>query len=168
MNQVSQVPFSTKTDVLAGYAHAGGDRLGNFDLVFENTGLNAVTIAVKQLNAAGTAYDTTLTTTASIVPGGTLTKSLVVVGKRIGFFTSAGGNTQVNISTAQRNKGDLRGAQIDIVAGGQKGWGMDTAFDVNTTKKKWGAAPDEGQTGVFGGTSGTLDINPDVSGYGTR
>ena len=143
MNQISCVPFGTGTADLNGYAHASGDRLGCLDLIFENIGDNAVTIDVKELNAAGTSYATTLASTGSIVARGTKTVSVKTVSKRLGFFTNAGGNTSVNISTAIRNKGDLRGAQIDIVATGRKGWSFDVGHNKATTQKFWGPQPDQ-------------------------
>lgn len=154
MNQSSLVPFGTSTTDLNGYAQAAGDRLGNFDLIFENIGDNAVNIDVKELNAAGTSYATVLVNTGSIVARGTKTVSVKSVSKRLGFFTNAGGNTSVNISTAIRNKGDLRGAQIDIVATGKRGWGLDVGHNPATTQKRWGLVPDQ-------------PTNAESSGWGT-
>lgn len=258
MNQVSAIPFGTDATVMAGYAQRANERLGNVDLVLENTGVNNAYVIVKELTtsaavkasattvmggtnndlvftaksagAAGnnititlidpagaskpllvsvggtaitvylaTSGGSAITTTATqlkaaieanntasnlvtvanaaandgsgvvtalaltnlsggsdatesystLVAGftvaakGTITKSLKLVSKRIGFFGSGvGGSTAVNISTAVRNPADLRGAQIDIVAGGRRGWGYDTAFDKGTLTKNWGAPPD--------------------------
>ena len=38
-----------------------------------------------------------------------------------------------------RNKADLRGAQIDIVAVGRRGWGVDEGWNANELVKKWGS-----------------------------
>lgn len=160
MNQVSMVPFGTSTTVLNGYAQQGNDRLGNIDFIFENVGDKAVTIVVKELNAAGTAYTTTVLTTASLVAGGgTATYSIVTNSKRLGFFTSAGGGTAVNITPVIRNKANLRGASIDIVAPGKKGWGFDVAYDHATTQKKWGTPPDKPLNAESDGWGGSTPAN---------
>ena len=145
MNQLSSVGFGPDTNVFAGYAQSSGDRLGNIDFVFENTGPNAAYIRLMQYDghtspSGFVAIDTTYTTSGflgfEVVPGGTVTKSYVLVSKRVGFFGS--GNTTVNISAVIRNKADLRNAQIDILASGRQGWGFDMGFDRATLTKKWG------------------------------
>jgi hypothetical protein len=115
MNQLSSIGFGTDATVFAGYAQSAGDRLGKIDFIFENTGPNQAYIKLGQ-------YDGTTSPSGyaqigdafTVAPGGALTKSYVLLSKRVAFFGS--GSTTVNISTAIRNKGDLRGAQIDIVA----------------------------------------------------
>ena len=139
--------------------------MGNIDFVFENRGNSTAYIKLAQFDDStspsgykdvGTAF--------TVVPGGTATKSYVFVNKRVGFFGS--GNTlpdltgtatsaSVNISTVLRNKGDLRGAQIDIVAVGRRSWGYDKAFDKPTLTKKWsnitGASTSGGNTDAGSG-----------------
>jgi len=145
MNQLSSVGFGPDATVFAGYAQSAGDRLGNLDFVFENTGPNTAYIRLMQYDGStapsgfksiDTAYTTTGFLGFSVVPGGTLTKSYVLVSKVVGFFGS--GNTTVNISAVIRNKADLRNAQIDIVASGRKSWGFNEGFDRATLTKKWG------------------------------
>jgi hypothetical protein len=65
---------------------------------------------------------------------------LVLVSQKVGFFGS--GNTTANITAVIRNKADLRGAQIDLVAPSRRGWGLDTAMDPATLTKAWGTPPD--------------------------
>ena len=137
MNQQSAIGFSTDATVLAGYAQSAGDRLGNIDFVFENTGTNTAYIKIGQFDGttspSGYAF---VHFPFTVVPAGTVTKSYQFLNKRIGFFGS--GSTKVNISTVIRNKGDLRGAQIDIVPVGRRSWGYDQAFQKPQLTKKWG------------------------------
>jgi hypothetical protein len=149
MNQQSSIGFGVDATVFAGYAQNANDKLGNIDFVFENCGPNAAYIRLMQYDGSTSpsgwaAIDTSSPTSPfntewvgfAIAPGGTLTRSYVLLTQRVGFFGS--GNTTVNISTVIRNKADLRNAQIDIVAaGGRKGWGYDEGFDKGTLKKKW-------------------------------
>ena len=146
MNQLSSVGFGPDSTVFAGYAQSANERLGNLDFVFENTGPNTAYIRLMQYDGSTApsgfaAIDTTYTSTGflgfAVVPGGTLTRSYVLVSKVVGFFGS--GNTTVNISAVIRNKADLRGGQIDIVASGRKSWGFDEGFDRATLTKKWGS-----------------------------
>jgi hypothetical protein len=138
MNQLSSIGFGPDATVFAGYAQSANDRLGNIDFVFENIGANQAYIKLAQ-------YDGTTSPSGyaqigdafTVVPGGVITKSYVLLSKRVAFFGS--GNTSVNISTVIRNKADLRGAQIDIVAVGRKGWGLDPAFNAPELTKKWGS-----------------------------
>jgi hypothetical protein len=145
MNQLSSVGFGPDANVYAGYAQSANERLGNIDFVFENTGPNAAYIRLMQYDGqtspSGFApIDTTYTTGGflgfEVAPGGVLTKSYVLISKRVGFFGS--GNTTVNISAVMRNKADLRGGDISIVASGRKSWGFDEGFDRATLTKKWG------------------------------
>ena len=138
MNQLSSIGFGPDATVFAGYAQSANDRLGNIDFVFENTGANQAYIKLAQ-------YDGTTSPSGyaqigdafTVAAGGVITKSYVLLSKRVAFFGS--GNTTVNISTVIRNKADLRGAQIDIVAVGRKGWGLDPAFNPPELTKKWGS-----------------------------
>lgn len=168
MNQLSSVGFGPDATVFAGYAQSAGDRLGNLDFVFENTGPNTAYIRLMQYDGATppsgfatTPIDQGFTTTGfqgfAVVPGGTLTRSYVLVSKVVGFFGS--GNTTVNISAVIRNKADLRNAQIDIVASGRKSWGFNEGFDRATLTKKWGTTTGPATTsGNF--DAGAGNINP--------
>lgn len=146
MNQLSSVGFSGNIQVLAGYAQFANSALGNVDITLENTGLNTLTFVAKEypVSAAkgGVSGYGIVGDFISVVPKGVKTVSYNVVSKRIGFFGS--GNTTANISVNFRNKADLRGAQIDLVATGRRGWGVDDAFNKGDLLKKWGGQPDDG------------------------
>lgn len=143
MNQLSSVPFGPDATVLAGYAQYANARLGNLDIILENTGSNSLYFVAKEYPVAGaTSGYGQIGSAVTVVPGGTKTLSYNTVAKRIGFFGS--GNTVANVTLVFRNKGDLRGAQIDLVATGRRGWGYDDGFNKNTLTNKWGPSPDEG------------------------
>lgn len=177
MNQQSSIGFGPDATVYAAYAQNAGDKLGNLDFVFENTGANTAYIRLMQFTGAtspsGWASLDTDSPTApfntewvgfAVAPGGTLTRSYVLLSQRVGFFGS--GNTTVNISTVIRNKADLRNAQIDIVASGRKGWGYDEGFDKSTLKKKWrGIAPTGTVSNVTAG-SGLINQADPTGPYG--
>lgn len=174
MNQASSVPFGTDASRLAGYAQTANERLGAVDFVFENTGKIAAYIRVKQYVAptttpSGYADVTPLGIGAYIGPeitvaaGGVVTRSFNLLSKRIGFFGSGVSDTvngvvvnstTVNITAVLRNKGDIRGAQIDISQVGRQGWGFDPAFNTPVLTKKWGSVDP---------TTGVLD--PDGTNY---
>lgn len=152
MNQLSAIGFGVDADVFAGYAQSANDRLGDIDLVVENTGSTTLYMVVRQYdgNTSPSGF-ANVGDAFVVVPGGTQSKHFNLLNKRIGFFGS--GNTatdlsgtatsaKANISTALRNKADLRGAQISIVAGGRRGWGFDEGFDSHTLAKKFGTPPD--------------------------
>lgn len=158
MNQQSAIGFGPDATVFAGYAQSANDRLGNIDFTFENTGANEAYLKLAQYDGVSSPSGYAQVGDAfTVVPGGVVTKSYVLLSKRVAFFGS--GNTLVNISTSQRNKADLRGAQIDIVAVGRKGWGLDPAFDAPTLTKKWGSVP---TVSTAGGNidAGAGNINP--------
>lgn len=158
MNQVSSVPFGTDATQFQGYAESANDRLGAIDFVFENTGPNYAVIRLAQYDGktspSGFAtIDTTYVSSSAgvnyspnasqqnfqgfvVAPGGTTTRHYALLNKRVCFFGS--GNTTVNISAVLRNKSDLRGAQIDIVAVGRRSWGYDDGWNRNELIKKWG------------------------------
>ena len=144
MNQNSSVGFGTDANILAAYAHAANDRLGNFDLVVENTGANTLYLQVREHDGVTSPSGyANLGAAFTVVPRGTVTRSYLLLSKQIGFFGS--GNTTANISTAIRNPADLRGAQIDIVVQGRTGWGFDNAFDKKAFRSPgWGPFPDNG------------------------
>jgi hypothetical protein len=139
MQQISTIPFGSDATILAGYALAANDRLGNLDLVIENTGANDLYLKVAEYDGVTSPSGyADIGVPVTVVPKGTKTVSLSLLSKKIGFFGS--GNTVANVSTVYRNRADLRGAQIDIVVQGRKGWGFDTAFDVNAfTSPGYGA-----------------------------
>ena len=162
MNQASSIGFGVDANKLAGYAQAANDRLGNFDLVVENTGANTLWMIVREQT---TAKPTTsgygdVGSWFTVVPAGVQTKSYSIVSKRVGFFgsgrNSAGvaASTKANISVVLRNKADLRGSQIDIVGMGRRGWGVDEAFNAAELTKKFGAPPDAPSTVFNRGTAG--------------
>lgn len=169
MQQLSQVPFGTDATVLAGYAQAANDRLGNIDFVFENTGDVAAYIRVKEYDGTTSPSGYTDVTAAkgwlesspniaqfTVAARGTLTKSFSLVSKVVGFFGSGvGGSTKVCISSVIRNRADLRGADISIVAGGRKGWGFDNAYNRKSTQKSWGMPPDQSGNTESDGYGGT-------------
>lgn len=176
MNQLSAIGFADAT-VFAAYAQNANDRLGNIDFVFENVGPNTAYIRLMNFDGVTSpsgwaAVDTTTVSGAgfttgflgfAVAPGGTLTRSYVLLSKRVGFFGS--GNTTVNISAIIRNKSDLRNAQIDIVAVGRKGWGYDQGFNKAELKKKWGTIPsvstvNNTQAGLDGLVSGADPTGP--------
>ena len=159
MNQASLVPFGTDATRLSGYAQTANERLGAIDFVFENTGKVAAYIRVKQFVSAATTPSgysdvTPLGIGAYVGPeitvaaGGVVTRSYNLLSKRIGFFGSGVSatvngvvvkSTTVNISAVLRNKGDIRGAQIDISQVGRQGWGFDPAFNTPNLTKHWGS-----------------------------
>jgi hypothetical protein len=135
MNQVSKIPFGNDASVMAGYAYRAGDRLGRFDLVIENTGDNVLSMQVRE--AVSPSGFSNLGAFFTVNPGGTVTKSYTLLSEKVAFFGS--GNTVANVSTVIRNKANLRGAEIDIVVTGRKGWGFDEGFDQNAFKPNWGS-----------------------------
>lgn len=158
MNQLSAIGFGPDATVFAGYAQSANDKLGNIDFVFENTGPNSAYVKLMQYDGTTSPSGYALVGSAfTVVPGGQVTKSYVLLSKRVAFFGS--GNTTVNISSVIRNKADLRDAQIDIVAVGRKGWGYDDAFNKLELKKKWGtvSGPASTQNNTQAG-SGNIDF----------
>ena len=145
MNQLSQIGFGTNIQVCAGYAQATGDRLGPVDFVIHNTGNNALTLQLREHDGttSPSGYKNVVGVSAftTIVAGGVATLHTTLLGKQVGFFGS--GSTTANISPVLRNKADLRGAQIDIVPLGRRGFGWDDAFDKGAFRAPgWGPAPD--------------------------
>lgn len=154
MNQLSCVSFGSDASVFSGYAQAAGDRLGSVDFVFENTGRKNAYIILKEIGASSA---TAVGSAFTVVAGGRYTPPTYnLLSKRVGFFGSGvGGSTTVNISVVLTNKADLRGAMIDIVNSGRKGWGWDYAYSKPSTAKYWGQPPE--------GTP-----SPSVDNYGGR
>lgn len=140
MNQMSTIGVGSDATVLAGLAMAGAnDRLGNFDLIIENTGANTLYLRVKEQTLPQSGF-TDIGSPISVVAKGTVTKSYTVLNQRIGFFGS--GNTTANITPVIRNKGDLRGAQIEIIQIGKRGWTTDTASNPYLISPVYGRPPD--------------------------
>lgn len=144
MNQQSKIGFGSNISRLAGYAQHANAQLGNIDLVIENCGANTLTFAVKEYVGTTAAPTTSgyqqVGGFVSVVAGGVKTVSYNLLSKRVGFFGS--GNTTASISTSYRNKGDLRGAQIDIVTTGRRGYTIDDGFNYPDLGAKWGGPPD--------------------------
>lgn len=169
MNQISSIPFGTDANVFQGYAESANMKLGAVDFVFENIGANTAYIRLAQYDGvtSPSGYKTIDTTYTggwlgfTVAPGGTTTRHYVLANKRVAFFGS--GSTNVNITPVLRNKGDLRGAQIDIVATGRRGWGYDEAWAKTELQKKWGAVAANTLPVTSGGNinagPGTLDLN---------
>lgn len=124
MTQSSTIGLGTNASVVAAYAYRASDRLGNFDILYENIGDNDAYLRVKQL--VGTTY-TDLDVVGTIKSKGTVARSYCVVAKQIAFFGS--GNTQLNASFAVRTPSDLRGASYTIVPVGRQGWSTAPGFD---------------------------------------
>jgi hypothetical protein len=169
MNQLSAIGFGPDANVFAGYAQSANDRLGAIDFIVENTsgqqaGVGANQPAGATLYLQLRQYDgntspsgyVNVGTAFVVPPGGTQTKHFNLLSKRVAFFgsgntavattvaglTGAATATKANITAVIRNKSDLRGAQIDIIAGGRRGWGFDEAFNRTELTKKWGPPPD--------------------------
>ena len=152
------------------YAESANDRLGAIDFCLENVGPNTAYIRLAQYDGATApsgfaTIDTTYTASPftanfqgfAVVPGGTVTRHYTLISKRVAFFGS--GNTIVNISSVLRNKSDLRGAQIDIVATGRRGYGYDEGWNRNELIKKWGSVTGPAST-VSNIAAGSGNINP--------
>lgn len=162
MNQNSSVGFGTDATLYAGYAQSASDRLGAVDFIFENTGANQAYIKLGQYDGVTSPSGyATVGVPFTVVPGGAVTKSYVLVGKRVAFFGS--GSTTVNISAVIRNKGDLRGADISILASGRKGYGLDPAFEAAQLTKKWGSVPVSSTSSSS--QAGTGNINTSGTNY---
>lgn len=162
MNQLSAIGFGPNAEVMSGYAQSANERLGNFDLLIENTGSNTLRFQLRTFdNASSPSGYASVGSAVVVVPGGTKTVSYSLVNKRAGLFGSgntatdlsgSATSTKANVSVVMRNKADLRGAQIDINAGGHAGWGYEQAFDKGSTAKNWGNQPDSsGDTTPTGG-----------------
>ncbi len=164
--------FNSDATVLAAYAQSSGpagQALGCVDFQFENVGLNTAYIKLAQFDdtTSPSGYKN-VGAAFTLVPGGTYTASYVFVNKRIGFFgsgttsTGAIGATKVNITPVLRNKGDLRGAQIDIVVTGRRSWGYDKAFDKPTLTKKWSSVTGASTSGNIDAGTGAIGTDQGV------
>ncbi len=155
MNQISSIGFGDDANVLAGYALSANDRLGNIDLLIENTGDNDLYLKVAEYDGATSPSGyAALGAAQSIVARGQKTVSLNLLSKQIGFFGS--GDTTANISTVIRNKADLRNPQIDIVpVFARKGWGFNEGIDKAAFRSPGYDSPpdfpDEGEPSGGGG-----------------
>ncbi len=117
MTQASTIGLGADASVLAAYAYRSSDRLGNFDILYENIGDNDAYLRVKQL--VGTTY-TDVDVVGTIKAKGTVSRSYCLVAQQIAFFGS--GNTSLNASFAIRTPSDLRGASFTLVPVGRQGW----------------------------------------------
>ena len=148
LNQISGVPFGSDATLLAGYATAINERLGNIDFVVENTGPNTLWMEFREYTGVATPLAASgyinLGAALTVVPGGVAHQSLSILSQQIGFFGS--GNTTANISCVFRNPADRRGAQIDIFVVGRKGWSVDPGFPVKAYRPNWGSPPDSPTT----------------------
>lgn len=164
MNQCSSIGFGPDAEVMSGYAQTANERLGNFDLLIENTGVNTLRFQLRTFDSTTSPSGYAAVGNAVVVvPGGSKTVSYSLVNKRAGLFGSgntatdlsgSAASTKANISVVMRNKADLRGGQIDITQGGHAGWGYDQAFNKNSTSKNWGAPPDSSGTAAPSGGQG--------------
>ena len=145
LNQISGVPFGSDATLLAGYAVACNERLGNIDFIVENTGPNTLWMEFREYvgptlaPGAASGY-ANIGSAMTVVPGGVASQQFSLVSQQIGFFGS--GNTKANISCVFRNPADRRGAQIDLVVQGRKGWSVDPGFPIKAYRPDWGSPPD--------------------------
>lgn len=152
MNQASVLGFGVDGDTMVGYAQRANERLGNIDFIVENTGTNTLRFLVKQHDGTTSPSGFVAVGDAHvIVPKGVKTISYQLISKRIGFFGSGNtatdlsgtvASTSANVTAVLRNKSDLRGSQIDIVATGRRGWGIDEGMRHPDLTKNWGTPPD--------------------------
>ena len=172
MNQISTIGFGPDITLLAGYAQRTNDRLGVFDLLVKN--VSTAPLGVGNQPASGTSgpslrfqlkeYDGTTSPSGwknvgsyvDLVAGGTTTIHLSLSSKRLGFFgsgfnptTLVGTSASANVSVVMDNKSDLRGAQIDLVVTGRKGWSYDDGYNKGELIPKWGTL--DGSTGNISG-----------------
>lgn len=161
MNQLSAIGFGNDATTLRGYAQAANERLGAIDFQVENTGNIALAFQLRE-------YDGTTSPSGyanvgaqySVAARGKRTISYNLLSKRVGFFGSGVAatvtvngvsqyitSTTANITAVIHNKGDLRGAQIDLVAVGRRGWTIDDGFASPELRKKWGSV--NNATGVI-------------------
>jgi hypothetical protein len=158
MNQLSAISFGSDATSLRGYAQAANERLGAVDFVVENTGDIALVFQLRAFDGSTSPSGyANVGAQTTVNPRGTKTISYTLLGKRVGFFGSGvaanvttGGTTKyvtsatANVTAVMRNKGDLRGAQIDLVAVGRKSWGYDEGYAYTELKKKWGTVASGG------------------------
>lgn len=165
MNQVSQVSFGPDISQVNGYLQYGNERLGNVDLVIENTSDYDLIFQAKAASALTNSGFANVGSAVTIKARGAKTLSYNILAKKFGFFGSgqdSSGNAKsvtANVTTVIRNKSDLRGAQVDIVNIGKRGWGSDQILNDPAIFKYWGNPPDapNGTTppgNGYGGTSG--------------
>lgn len=165
MNQVSSISFGTDITRANGYLEYANERVGNIDLLIENTSDETLVFQAKVASTLTASGFTNVGSAVTVVPRGTKTVSYNILAKKFGFFGSgqnaAGAAVSVtaNVTTILRNKADLRGAQVDINNAGRRGWGFDPIVNPPAIAKYWGNPPDapNGATPAsdgYGGTSG--------------
>lgn len=169
MNQLSDISFGNDATTLRGYAQATNERLGSIDFLIENTGNIALVFQLRQYDGATSPSGyANVGAQVTVNARGKKTVSYNLLGKRVGFFGSGVAatvtvngvsslytSTTANITAVYHNKGDLRGAQIDLVAVGRRGWTYDDAFSKPELKKKWGTMS---TGGAFPGSAGAIDF----------
>ena len=158
MNQLSSIGFGNDATTLRGYAQTANERLGVVDFQVENTG--DIPLVLQLRNFDGTTSPSgyaNVGAQTTVNARGRKTLSYTLLGKRVGFFGSGVAasvtvegvtkyvtSTTANITAVIANKGDLRGAQIDLVAVGRKSWGYDEGYAYTELKKKWGTVSPSG------------------------
>lgn len=153
MNQASAIGFGPDASQLSGYAFAAGSRLGAVDVTVENTGnidlyfrlrsYDGTTSPSGYVNIGG---DHTIKARgAKTIPYNLLSQQVGIFGSGVAATVTVAGvsqyitSTTANVSFSIRNKGDLRGAQIDVVQVNRRNWGLDDAVNPASFRKKWGS-----------------------------
>ncbi len=158
MNQLSSIGFGSDANSLRGYAQSTNERIGTVDFLVENTGDIALVFQLRKFDGSTSPSGyANVGAQTTVNPRGRKSITYTVLGKRVGFFGSGvaanvtvGGvtkyvtSTTASITAVLHNKGDLRGAQIDLVAAGRKSWGYDEAYPYTELKKKWGTVSSTG------------------------
>ena len=138
MNQISKIPIGTDITKLEGFALTANAKLGQIDVIFENTGTNDCLLQVQQFvptSGASGAY-TALGSSFSVKRGGVVSKSFVITSARFGLFGS--GPTTVNMTVTIRNPAELRGGEFTLDYQGRTGWNnYDVAFDSAAVTPTW-------------------------------
>ena len=133
--QLGQVPFGTDATTISGYAIRASDRLGTFDVAFENVGTNTAYIKFLELVSGYPAYtynsqSPVLGVPFTVGPGNLVTKHLSVTSEQIGLFGS--GNTQVAVTLLFRNPADRRASPLlELIAVGKQNWGFAPGYNQN-------------------------------------
>jgi hypothetical protein len=169
MNQLSSISFGNDNTVLRGYAQTANERLGYVNFLIENTGNIAMVFQLKQYDGVtGPSGYADVGASVQVNARGAKSVAYDLLAKRVGFFGSGiaddvtilgqtrhEASTTANISVVYHNKGDLRGAQIDLVATGRRGWVYDSAFARPELNKAWGTVTPRGP---FEDSAGQIDF----------
>lgn len=163
MNQAAYA-FGSDINEMVGYAQATHARLGVFDLLVENTGDTILKLQIKEQNDGTVSGYSNLGSVSTIAPRGRKSITVNALSKRLGFFGSgegvnattgvslgAGtGSAVANLTAVYHNKGDLRGAQIDLVATGRRNWSFDKGLAKGSIAQRWGNFPDQTSAATLG------------------